>query len=305
MLLEDIKRGAKPVRKNASASLWDIGDGVLCLEFTSKSNSIDDGITRVGAGDGGEQGRRALVIYNEGANFSVGANLGTALFAANIAAWGEIEKAVGAGQAVLKAMKYAPFPVVAACSGMALGGGCEILLHSDAIQAHAESYIGLVECGVGLVPGWGGSARRCCSAGRAQEKMPKGPMPVPSKVFEIISVATTSKSAAEAKELLFLRPGDGISMNRDRLLADAKARALNLAARVCAAGADGVAVAGDGAARWLSGWRRKGSASAGWRRRMTWWWRPALATVLTGGEADLLDSGRVRISCWIWSGRRS
>ena len=96
---------------------------------------------------------KALVVYNEGANFSVGANLGTALFAANIAAWGEIEKAVGAGQQAYKALKYAPFPVVSAPAGMALGGGCEILLHSDAVQAHAESYIGLVECGVGLLPG--------------------------------------------------------------------------------------------------------------------------------------------------------
>ncbi len=99
---------------------------------------------------------KALVVYNEGSNFSLGANLGLALFAANIAAWGEIEKNLVAGQKTYKALKYAPFPVVAAPAGMALGGGCEMVLHADAVQAYAESYIGLVEAGVGLIPGWGG-----------------------------------------------------------------------------------------------------------------------------------------------------
>ncbi len=101
-------------------------------------------------------------------------------------------------------MKYAPFPVVAAPAGMALGGGCEILLHADAVQAHAESYIGLVECGVGLVPGWGG-CKEMLGRWTALGKLPKGPMPAPVKVFEMISTATTSKSAAQARELLFLR----------------------------------------------------------------------------------------------------
>ena len=286
LLLEDIKRRAKPVRRNASASLWDIGDGVLCLEFTSKSNSIDDGIITL-LQDAIMQSPKALVIYNEGSNFSVGANLGTALFAANIAAWGEIDKAISTGQAVLKAMKYAKFPVVSAPSGMALGGGCEILLHSDAIQAHAESYIGLVECGVGVVPAWGGS-KEMLARWTTFGKLPKGPMPVPGKLFEIISTATTSKSAAEAKDLLFLRPTDGITMNRDRLLADAKARALTLAETYAPpepidlrlpgpSGALGLRMAADS-------YRKRGLAtdhdmivSAG------------LATVLTGGDADLLD----------------
>ena len=158
LLLEDVKLRSKPVLKNASAALWDIGDGVACFEFTSKSNSLDDQIVAL-IGKSIEVVRqrfKALVIYNEGSNFSVGANLGLALFAANIAAWGEIEKLVSGGQQAYLALKYAPFPVVGAPSGMALGGGCEILLHSDAVQAHAETYIGLVECGVGLVPGWGG-----------------------------------------------------------------------------------------------------------------------------------------------------
>jgi 3-hydroxyacyl-CoA dehydrogenase len=112
---------------------------------------------------------------------------------------------------------------------MALGGGCEILLHSDAVQAHAESYIGLVECGVGLVPGWGG-CKEMLTRWSVSGLLPRGPMPAPSKVFETVSTATVSKSGAEAKDLLFLRPTDGITMNRYRLLADAKALALKLAA---------------------------------------------------------------------------
>ncbi|WP_234050306.1 MULTISPECIES: 3-hydroxyacyl-CoA dehydrogenase/enoyl-CoA hydratase family protein [unclassified Xanthobacter] len=229
LLLSDIKLKSQPLLKNGSASLWDIGDGVVCLEFTSKSNSLDEGIITLlsKALKLVKEKYKALVIYNEGSNFSVGANLGLALFACNIGAFGEVEKLVATGQKAYQDMKYAPFPVVAAPSGLALGGGCEILLHADAVQAHAESYIGLVECGVGVLPAWGG-----CTAmlerWQSDKTFPKGPMPAPSKVFETVSTATVAKSAAEAKELKFLRESDGITMNRDRLLADAKARALAL-----------------------------------------------------------------------------
>jgi 3-hydroxyacyl-CoA dehydrogenase len=230
LLLEDIKRTAKPVLKNGSASVWDLGDGVLCFEFTSKSNSLDEAIiSLLGKTIALVQEKyKALVVYNEGQNFSVGANLGLALFAANIAGWSEIDKLLAAGQQTYKALKYAPFPVVSAPAGMALGGGCEILLHSDAVQAHAESYIGLVECGVGVVPAWGG-CKEMLTRWSTSGLLPHGPMPAATKVFETISMATVSKSAANAKELLFLRPGDGITMNRYRLLADAKALALKLA----------------------------------------------------------------------------
>ena len=227
LLLSDIKRAGKPLLKNGSAALWDIGDGVVCFEFTSKMNSLDDQILAL-------LGKtlklvktdyKALVIHNEGTNFSVGANLGLALFAANIAAWQQIEALVAMGQQTYQALRTAPFPVVGAPSGMALGGGCEILLHCSAVQAHAETYVGLVEVGVGLIPGWGGCTEMLHRWQRLG-KLPKGPMPAASKVFEILSTATVAKSAAEAKELLFLRPEDGITMNRARLLADAKARAL-------------------------------------------------------------------------------
>jgi 3-hydroxyacyl-CoA dehydrogenase len=230
LLLEDIQRTAKPVLENGSASVWDLGDGVLCFEFTGKSNSLDDQvIALLGKTIGVVQEKyRALVIYNEGQNFSVGANLGLALFAANIAAWSDIEKLLAAGQQTYKALKYAPFPVVGAPAGMALGGGCEILLHSDAVQAHAESYIGLVECGVGVVPGWGG-CKEMLGRWQTSGLLPRGPMPATGKVFETVSTATVSKSAADARELLYLRPNDRITMNRYRLLADAKALALELA----------------------------------------------------------------------------
>jgi 3-hydroxyacyl-CoA dehydrogenase len=227
LLLEDIRLKGEPLLKNGSAALWDIGDGVACLEFTSKMNAMDEQILSLlkKAVELVKASYKALVIYNEGSNFSAGANLGLALFAANIAAWSEIEKLVTAGQQAYKAMKYAPFPTVAAPANMALGGGCEICLNSSAVQAHAEAYMGLVEAGVGLVPGWGGNGElldRWTKSGL----LPKGPMPAVAKVFETVSTAAVSKSAAEAKELMFLRPTDGITMNRDRLLADAKARAL-------------------------------------------------------------------------------
>jgi 3-hydroxyacyl-CoA dehydrogenase len=209
-----------------------VGDAVLCLEFHTKMNALDEGVVRmVQKATALVDGKRwrALVVYNEGANFSVGANIGIALFVANIALWPAIEASIAEGQGTFKAMKYAPFPVVGAPAGMALGGGCEILLHCDAVQAHAETYMGLVEAGVGLVPGWGG-CKEMVTRWAKNPKRPGGPMPPVAKVFETISTATVSTSAEEARDLLFLRPGDGVTMNRDRLLADAKAKALALLA---------------------------------------------------------------------------
>mgnify|MGYP002716680261 FL=1 len=230
LLLSDVKLRTQPLAKNASASLWDIGDGVACLEFHSKMNALDpDILAMVGkAVSMGKKGVfRALVVHNEADNFSVGANIGLALFAANIGAWGEIEGMIEGGQKAMRAMRDAPFPVVGAPSGMALGGGCEILLHCDAVQAHAETYIGLVEVGVGLIPGWGGCAAMLARWSEAP-KAPRGPMPPVAKAFEMISTAQVAKSAAEARDLMLLRPTDGVTMNRDRLLADAKARALSM-----------------------------------------------------------------------------
>jgi len=290
LLLEDIKRAAKPLLRNGSAALWDIGDGVVCLEFTGKSNALDDKVLEV-LGQSIELVRtqyKAMVIYNEGSNFSLGANLGLALFAANIAAWGEIEKMIAAGQQTYKALKYAPFPVVAAPAGMALGGGCEIVLHADAVQAHAETYLGLVECGVGLIPGWGGCGEML-ARWRAEPKLPRGPMPAPAKVFETISTADVSKSAHQAMDKKFLRPTDGISMNRDRLLADAKRRALSLVEGYVPPKPPEFVVPG------ASGRAGLNAAAEGFHRRgiatdHDLIVADALAEVLSGGDTDIIDT---------------
>jgi 3-hydroxyacyl-CoA dehydrogenase len=289
LLLEDIKAAATPVLKNTSAALWDIGDGVACFEFTSKGNTLDDQtvalLTR--AIETVKTRFSALVIYNEGENFSLGANIGLALFAANIAAWDEIGKSVAAGQAALKALKYAPFPVVAAPAGMTLGGGCEIVLHADAVQAHAETYIGLVECGVGLIPGWGGNGEML-ARWQADMGLPRGPMPAPAKVFETVSTATVAKSAHEARERKFLRQSDGITMNRDRLLADAKARALSLVAGYAPPAPPSFVLPGPtgraGFRLAVEGFHRRGLAT---RHDLTV--ADALAEVLTGGKTDIVD----------------
>ncbi|MFQ5958160.1 MAG: enoyl-CoA hydratase-related protein, partial [Alphaproteobacteria bacterium] len=230
LLLSDVRLASEPLARNGSASLWDIGDGVVCLEVHTKMNTIDPDVFAIlrKALDVVPKDHRALVIYNEGEHFSAGVNLGIALFAANVAAWPMIEGLVAQGQELYEALKHAPFPVVGAPSGLALGGGCEILLHCDAVQAHAESYIGLVEAGVGAVPAWGG-CKELLSRLAADPKRPKGPMPPVAAAFETIGLAKVAKSAFEARELGFLTPADGITFNRERLLADAKAKALALA----------------------------------------------------------------------------
>ncbi len=234
LLLEDIKRASAPIEKNGSASLWNIGDGVICFEIHTKMNAIDPDVTamlekglKLVAKD---DAYKALVLYNEGRNFSVGANVGMALFAANVGVWPMIETMIGNGQQVMKSMKYADFPVVAAPSGMALGGGCELLLHSAAVQAHAETYTGLVETGIGVVPGWGG-CKEMVTRHMLNNKRPAGPLPPIAKAFEYISTAAVAKSAQEAREMLILRKSDDITFNRDRLLHDAKQKALSMVGR--------------------------------------------------------------------------
>jgi len=290
LLLEDIKLGAEPLAKTGSASLWDVGDGVAAIEFTGKMNALDEEVIKLInlAIPIVKAQFKALVIYNEGSNFSAGANLGLAMFAVNIAAWSEIEKLIAGGQAAFKALKYAPFPVVAAPAGLALGGGCEICLNSDAIQAHAETYIGLVETGVGLVPGWGGNGEMLDRWQKAKA-LPKGPMPPVAQVFQTVSTATVAKSAAEAKEQMFLRESDGITMNRDRLLADAKARALSLVDGYAPPEPPVFKLAGASGRTGLNmavrDFQKKGIATA-----YDGVVADRLAEVLTGGEADVIDT---------------
>ena len=231
LLLEDVKRAAPPIMRNMSASLWDIGDGVACLEFTSKMNSLNPFILWMiekAVRELPGRGFRALVIHNEGSNFSVGANIALLLYGAKLRLWPAIRWLLKRGQNAFQKMRYAPFPVVGAPSGMALGGGCEVLLHCDAVEAHAETYMGLVEAGVGIVPGWGG-CKELLGRWTAAKDRPGGPMPPVMKAFEIIAMAQVAKSAMEARDFLFLRASDGIVMNRDRVLAAAKARALEMA----------------------------------------------------------------------------
>ncbi|MCW8307679.1 3-hydroxyacyl-CoA dehydrogenase NAD-binding domain-containing protein [Acidiphilium sp. PA] len=296
VLLEDIKRGQKPVLTNKSASVWDIGDGVLCFEFHSIMNSLDGDILSLLDKTIAlvAKSYQALVIYTENLragpgreNFSVGANLGLAVFAANLRMWGKIEGSIKDGQKTYQALRYAPFPVVGAPAGRALGGGSEILLHCTAVQAHAETYIGLVECGVGLVPGWGGCAAML-ARWQTPKDTPKGPMPAVAKVFEMVSTAKVSTSAADAKDLKFLKPDDGITMNRMRVLADAKALALAKVAGYRPPEPVVLQLPGEsgrvGLAMAVAEFRKKGIATAHDVTVST-----HLARVLTGGDADIID----------------
>jgi 3-hydroxyacyl-CoA dehydrogenase len=286
LLLQDIKLASKPLLENAGAALWDLGDGVTCLEFTGKMNALDGEVMKLI----GQvialvtKEHKAIVIYNDGPHFSAGANLSLALAARNVAAYEEIEELGPAGQSAYKALKYAPFPVVGAPAGMALGGGCEILLHCDAIQAHAELYTGLVECSVGLIPAWGGCGEML-DRWRNAPRAPGGPMPPVVRAFEIISTATVSKSAHDAKELMFLRPTDGVTMNRDRLLYEAKQKALDLSTDYAPPPVPQFNLPGPSGKTALmlvaEGFRNR-SIATDYDLVVS----AALATVLTGGDAD-------------------
>lgn len=246
--LDDIKINSKPVLKNGSASVWDIGDGVLAFEFTSKMNSLDPSTLELinTTVEEVKKNHKALVMYNDSDNFCVGANIGVLLFAANTAAWKEIDGIIKQGQDAYMGMKYAPFPVVGSPSGMALGGGCEMMLHCDAVVSHIELYSGLVEVGVGLVPGWGGCKefvyRQLKKRAEDDAWAAKfggwfswlspvktlNTMPPIIETMTNISTARVSKSAEEAKRMLILNGRSEIVMNRKRLLAQAKKKALEL-----------------------------------------------------------------------------
>jgi 3-hydroxyacyl-CoA dehydrogenase len=216
--LADTKRARGVVERNAGASLIDIGDGVLCLEFHSKMNAIGEDALRMfdRAMDILPEKFEAMVIANEGENFSVGANLVLLLTAAQSEDFDSIEESINHYQQCMLRIKYAPKPVVAAVFSRALGGGCEVVLQSHRVQASAETYIGLVEVGVGLIPAAGGCKEMVMRFGD------------PMKAFELIGQAKVSGSAAEARALGILRTEDRISMNPERLIGDAKRFALEL-----------------------------------------------------------------------------
>ena len=232
IILKSLKEAGREIEKNAGASLIDLGDGVVCCEFHAKMNSIGadliammhKGLKRL------ETDFDAMVIANQAVNFSVGANLMLVLVAAQEQEWDELHLAVKQFQNVNLAVKYAPKPVVAAPQGMALGGGCEVSLHAARIQAAAEAYMGLVETGVGLIPGGGGSKEMLIRANEhASGAEDLDLFHALKPLFEAIAMAKVGTSAEECRELGYLRREDGVSMNRDRLVADAKEVALALA----------------------------------------------------------------------------
>jgi 3-hydroxyacyl-CoA dehydrogenase len=231
LILKSLKEAGREIEKNSGASLIDLGDGVVCCEFHAKMNAIGadliamihKGLKRL------ESGFDAMVIANQAVNFSVGANLMLILVGAQEQEWDEVHMAVKQFQNVNLAIKYAKKPVVVAPQGMALGGGCEISLHAARIHAAAEAYIGLVEAGVGLIPGGGGTKEMLI---RANERASGGDdldlFHALRPVFEAVAMAKVGTSAEECRELGYLRREDLVSMNRDRLVADAKETALSL-----------------------------------------------------------------------------
>ncbi len=231
ILLPALKSRKKEVKRNAGASLIDLGDGVLCLEFHSKMNTIGgDTVQMVHAGlKALDASFDAMVIGNQGPNFCVGANLMLVLAAIQEGDWDEVNLAVRAFQNANMALKYAPKPVVAAPFGMTLGGGTEMCLHTARVRAAAETYMGLVEASVGLIPAGGGSKEMLL---RSIDRVPADPDADPftylKEVFLNIGMAKVSTCAQDARRLHYLSPRDSISMNRDRQLADARQLALDL-----------------------------------------------------------------------------
>jgi 3-hydroxyacyl-CoA dehydrogenase len=240
IILKSLKDAGREVERNSGASLIDLGDGVVCCEFHAKMNAIGadliamlhKGLKRL------ETDFDALVIANQAVNFSVGANLMLVLVGAQEQEWDELHMAVKQFQNINLAIKYAPKPVVAAPQGLALGGGCEVSLHAAKIQAAAEAYIGLVETGVGLIPGGGGTKEMLIRAnehaggtGFSLSSSPESDLDLfhaLKPIFEAIAMAKVGTSAEECRDLGYLRREDGVSMNRDRLVADAKEAALAL-----------------------------------------------------------------------------
>jgi len=237
--VEVAKKANGVVKKNAGCSLVDLGDGVACLEFHSKANSLGGDIVQLiaqtlkPAGPGDDF--NAFVITNDAHNFSVGANIMMLLMWAQDEEWDEVDLAIRQFQAMTQAIKFSSKPVVAAPFGMTLGGGCEVSLHAAARTPHAELYMGLVEVGVGLLPGAGGCKEMLLRAVDAASSVrPEGRgesvemMEAMKRTFETIGMAKVSTSASEARHLGFLSEGDEIVMNRERVLDDAKARALEM-----------------------------------------------------------------------------
>ena len=234
IVLDDLHRRGKVLQESRDAALLDLGDGVACLEFRGKMNTLGAGVI-----DGlrsalelvDSRGMAGLVIGNDDPRtFTAGADLMMVGGMVQKGAWQDLEQAIATFQQCSMSLRFAPFPVVIAPFGLTLGGGCEFSLHADAIQAHAELYMGLLEVGVGLLPGGGGTKELLFRFAQALSSYEEAdPFEGVKRAFKLIAMATTSSSALEARKLGFLRDRDRITMNRDLLIADAKARVLDLA----------------------------------------------------------------------------
>jgi 3-hydroxyacyl-CoA dehydrogenase len=215
----------KAIKQNDSASLIDLGDGVACLEFHTKMNALDEGIVEIArtALEEVDKNFQGLVIGNQGEHFSAGANVMTIGLAAENKEWDKIDQIAKALQGFLTAIRYSPKPVVTAPFGYTLGGGCEVAMAGSRVVAHAESYVGLVEVGMGLIPAGGGCKemlRRVVSP--AMQTPNVDPLPFMQRVFETIGMAKVATSAEEARQMGFFSAGDSVVMNRDHLIAEAK-----------------------------------------------------------------------------------
>lgn len=228
-LLRSAKERTAVLKKNPGGSLVDLGDGVLCVELHSKMNIIGgDTIQIVQAGLAEAAANfSALVIGTDAVNFSAGANLMLLLVEAQEGNWDEIDLMVRTFQSTTMSLRYASVPVIVAPAGMALGGGCEILLHADRVQAAAETYTGLVEVGVGLIPAGGGTKELVARAGRTAARAKADLQPFVQAAFETMAFGKVSTSGPHAQQLGYLRSYDCVSMNRERLIADAKGLALD------------------------------------------------------------------------------
>jgi len=234
IVLKAVKDRTGVIKKNSGASLIDIGDGVACLEFHSKMNSIGGDTLQMLKQSLAEVEKNfvGMVVGNQGTNFCVGANIMLMLMGAQEEDWEELDMMGRAFQGATMSLRYSPKPVVVAPFNLVFGGGCEMVLHGDRVRAAAETYIGLVEVGVGIIPAGGGTKELLL---RTMDSIPKNvsdadPFPFVKRAFETIALAKVATSAAEARQLGFLAEDDTISMNKDRLIADAKKEVLALAA---------------------------------------------------------------------------
>jgi len=228
LILRSAREQNRVIKKNAGASLVDLGDGVFCVEFHSKMNAIGADtmqMLQTGVKEASKNGV-AMVVANEAPNFTAGANLMLVLLEAQEGNWDDIDLAIRTFQQATLGLRYSGVPVVVAPAGLCLGGGTEMVLHGDRVQAAAETYMGLVEVGVGLIPAGGGTKEMLV---RAMQQVPtpqSDPLPYLQRAFETVALAKVSASGPDARRLGYTSDTDNITMNRERLIADAKAKAL-------------------------------------------------------------------------------